>query len=100
MSAFRELPKYKCHKEVWALKIKEVKCLLDFPDGDEVFTKQIGTRGAKLIFEDAGYAPIEVSLAYLIKHNPRVGGYYVVYKDGYQSFSPAAEFEDGYTLIK
>ena len=30
---------------------------------------------------------------------PRVGGYYVVYADGYKSFSPATAFEEGYTKI-
>lgn len=99
MSASAELPKYKCHKEVWALKIKEVKEMLDFPEGDEVFTKQIGIRGALLAFEDAQYAPIEVNFSYMLKHNPVAGGYYVVYKDGYKSFSPASEFEEGYSRI-
>lgn len=33
------------------------------------------------------------------KHGPQVGGYYVVYADGYISYSPAAAFEDGYRLI-
>ncbi|MCK9988658.1 MAG: hypothetical protein AzoDbin1_05130 [Azoarcus sp.] len=28
-----------------------------------------------------------------------VGGYYVVYEDGYKSFSPAIAFESGYTRI-
>ena len=30
---------------------------------------------------------------------PEVGGYYVVHKDGYKSFSPANAFEEGYTRI-
>jgi hypothetical protein len=34
------------------------------------------------------------------KHKPQVGGYYVLYKDGYASFSPASAFEEGYDLIK
>ena len=33
------------------------------------------------------------------KHNPEAGGYYVVYEDGYKSFSPAKAFEEGYTRI-
>jgi hypothetical protein len=41
-----------------------------------------------------------VSLEYLDKHSPQAGGYYVVYEDGYRSYSPAAAFEAGYTLIK
>lgn len=31
--------------------------------------------------------------------NP-IGGYYVVYQDGYTSWSPAAAFEEGYAEIK
>jgi hypothetical protein len=34
------------------------------------------------------------------KPMPEVGWYYVQYPDGYESFSPAAAFEEGYTLIK
>jgi hypothetical protein len=28
-----------------------------------------------------------------------IGGYYVVYEDGYKSFSPASAFENGYTRL-
>jgi hypothetical protein len=31
------------------------------------------------------------------KHKPQVGGYFVQYRDGYKSFSPAAAFEEGYS---
>lgn len=92
-----ELPKYKCHKEVWALKISKIDHLTDVGDS---FVKQAPASSLVLHFEDKRYAPIEVDLRYALKHNPREGGYYVVYKDGYESFSPASEFEDGYTLIK
>jgi hypothetical protein len=37
--------------------------------------------------------------AYLLKHDPRPGGYFVEYADGYRSFSPAEAFEAGYTRI-
>lgn len=40
-----------------------------------------------------------VSAEYLAKHKPVVGGYFVVYVDGYESFSPATAFEEGYTRI-
>lgn len=33
------------------------------------------------------------------RHVPEVGEYFVVYRDGYRSFSPAKEFEDGYTPL-
>ena len=46
------------------------------------------------------YAPFKVDHSYIRKHNPQIGGYYVVYEDGYKSFSPAEVFESGYTLIE
>ncbi len=84
--AVREMPKYKSHKTVWALKIKEVMTDAEMSDGT-------------IIPEDAGYAPIFVSGEYLKKHDPKPGGYYVVYPDGYRSFSPADAFESGYSRI-
>ena len=57
--------------------------------------------GTWLLFpEEEGYGPIKVShYGYYEKHRPEPGGYYVVYDDGYKSYSPAKAFEDGYTLI-
>lgn len=82
-----QMPMYKCHKEVWALKIKDVA------------SQDPADAGWKVIPEDGAYAPIVVSDEWVQKHQPRVGGYYVVYKDGYVSFSPAEAFEDGYTKV-
>ena len=82
-----ELPKYRCHKEAWAPKIADVtqeRC----PDGK-----------IHLVFEDPKYAPREVVREWYEKHQPRPGGYFVVYEDGYESYSPAAAFEAGYTRI-
>lgn len=85
MNVATEMPKYKCHKKVWALKIKTI---------------ELRPANGHLIHpEDVGYAPFEVSDEYVQKHNPQAGGYYVVYEDGYRSFSPAAAFESGYTPI-
>lgn len=84
MCTVQELPKYKCHKEVWALKIKDIK---------------LSVVDAMIIPEESGYVPFKVDFDYINKHKPQVGGYYVVYKDGYKSFSPAEAFEDGYTRI-
>lgn len=90
MTASAEMPKYKCHKEVHALKIKEVR--LHRQEGS-IFV------GATIVPEEDGYAEFEVDAAYLTKHEPEVGGYYVVYADGYKSYSPAGAFEEGYTRI-
>ncbi len=84
--ASRELPKYKCHKEVRALKIAAIY----YPglDGSVV-----------LSFAEPGYEPKPVDSDWVYKHAPKVGGYLVVYDDGYLSFSPRAAFEEGYTRI-
>ena len=57
-------------------------------------------RSAQLSFADDRYAPITVDATWIQKHNPGVGGYYVVYDDGYASYSPAKAFEPGYAKIE
>ncbi len=96
-----EMPRYKCHKEVWALKIKQV-IKHAHPDplfNDAMFEASPEFQGAHLFFEDAGYGPVPVEANWYRKHNPEAGGYYVLYKDGYRSFSPADAFEEGYTRV-
>ena len=88
--ASAEMPRYRCHKEVWALKIAQIHA-------DEV---DLATGGATITPAETGYAPFKVGATYLGKHKPKTGGYYVVYKDGYASFSPAAAFEEGYARIQ
>lgn len=88
----REMPKYECHKKVWAHKIKAIEYdrmpLLGEPRGNATITPA----------ED-GYAPFVVDELWAMKNRPQVGGYFVVYADGYRSYSPAAAFEDGYTKV-
>ncbi len=91
------MPRYKCHKEVWALKIKAIE--INKPTVEELDRILNGggeSHGATITPEEEGYAPFQVSTEYMRKHEPKVGGYYVVYKDGYKSFSPADAFEEGY----
>jgi hypothetical protein len=94
--AAREMPRYKCHKEVYALKIKD---LVPQTSEDLVGNDGPSSDGAMLYPDDAGFAPFHVTQDYIDKHKPQVGGYYVVYKDGYASFSPAEAFEEGYARI-
>ena len=82
----KSLPKYRCHKEVRAAKIATIK------------TPTNGT--GVLIFEDENLWRVTVSKEYMQKHQPYEGGYYVKYADGYESFSPADAFEEGYTLAE
>lgn len=85
MSATMQMPRYKCHKEVQALKIKEVTIL--------------ESGHVQLEFDDRRYPSIIEPPDFDSKHHPIPGGYLVFYKDGYRSFSPADAFEDGYTLV-
>lgn len=92
--ASAEMPRYRCHKEVWAIKIERVQL-----DADDARVENRETDGSARLFVEGPYATIRVPSSYVRKHQPQAGGYFVVYKDGYQSFSPADAFEDGYTRI-
>jgi len=81
----KEMPRYKSHKVIHALKIDAIQFN---KDGSAVF-KPV----------EPGYASVYLSAEYVQKHDPQVGGYYVVYKDGYKSWSPANALEGGYTRI-
>lgn len=91
-----EMPKYRSHKTVWALKISDLTPPAQDSDGSCV-----------LHFEEEGYGARRVSADFVRRHLPElgtrpdlapyIGGYFVVYQDGYESFSPAQAFEEGYT---
>lgn len=75
--ASAEMPKYVSHKKVWALEIDTVN-------------------GHDLSFRDKGYAPIHCEPEMFSRYAPVPGDYYVVYADGYKSFSPRKAFVEGY----
>lgn len=89
MGATTELPLYNCHKQVRAAKITSIR---GEPDGSHVLVL------ASL--QDDGGDPLlaVVPADFIAKHSPAIGGYFVLYKDGYSSYSPADAFEDGYAL--
>jgi hypothetical protein len=122
--AAREMPRYQCHKKVWALKIAKIErepaCCengggIVCGEPQRTHTQEAargdvgldhnfiaGTwdvDGATITPAEEDYAPFQVSDEYIAKHKPEVGGYFVVYDDGYKSFSPAKAFEEGYTRI-
>ena len=86
MSESMEIPKYRSIKLVRALKIAGVRA----------FWSQ---SGGLIVPEDENFAPFTVSAEYMEKHKPKAGGYYVVYKDGYKSWSPAEAFESGHVKV-
>ena len=92
----QEMTKWQCHKIVHAEKIGKI-----VRDGEGENRETDGS--ANIFFEGTenieGYTGLKVDHDYMFKHKPEVGGYYVVYEDGYKSFSPAEAFESGYTKI-
>ena len=84
MTTSKEMPRWQCHKLVWALQIESIVASLT---------------GASLYPVDQSYGPILVDSEWIGKHQPHPNGYYVVYDDGYTSYSPQDAFESGYTLI-
>jgi hypothetical protein len=94
------MPLYQSHKKVWALKIKEV-VPAPHPTIEELDRILNGDGGVSdlgaIIVPEGHFGPFAVTREFMDKHTPQAGGYYVVYKDGYKSYSPAQAFEEGYT---
>lgn len=91
MSAEVELPRWQCHKIVRAAKIKSIAG----PD-------ESGRYSLQLLVDEAPprFAYTKVGPRFMERHKPTGDGYYVVYEDGYHSWSPAAAFEKGYTRLE
>lgn len=96
MNASTEMPRYQCQKKVWALKIKELKA---HQNPDSSGRSAAASYGATITPAEDGYAPFDVPAEYVMRHKPEAGGYYVVYDDGYKSYSPAKAFEEGYSKL-
>ena len=79
-----QMTQWQCHKKVWAEKIESIT-LERRPNGK--------------VWLNFGRGSAEVTYEYMEKHKPQSGGYYVIYKDGCKSYSPAQAFESGYTRI-
>lgn len=86
MDEQREMPRYKCHKEVWALKIAAIEIHED--------------NSATIAPDDAGFAVFttEPGWAERFHGTDEDAGVYVLYEDGYTSWSPSDPFIKGYSL--
>lgn len=78
------LPKYQSRKIVKGAKIISIVDL-------------IGDCGLELNLE--GDQKVAISRDWYVKHSAASGGYYVIYDDGYTSWSPAEAFENGYVKL-
>lgn len=82
-AAQREMPRYISHKQVWALEIAEV------------LPAETGL-ARRVTFKEPGYAPAFLPGEMFTRYVPVPGDFYVVYADGYKSFSPRKAFLEGY----
>lgn len=82
MTDTSNMPLYVSHKEVHALEISGL--------GD------YGPDGRVITFTDGSSRTIKREV--FARYTPAPGDFYVVYRDGYESFSPRQEFLDGYTV--
>ena len=87
MPVAAELPRYRCHKKVWALKIAAIEIHAD--------------KSATIAPAHSRYAPFDTVPGWCEcwHGNESDLGYYVVYDDGYMSWSPTKAFEEGYTKL-
>lgn len=86
-----EMPRYQCHKVVGALKIAAIEFEVDgsakIAPADPNCRTMNGTLRTKHGYR-ARFKGIDSDL-----------GYYVLYADGYESWSPTNAFEEGYTRL-
>lgn len=82
-----EMPKYQSHKQVHALHIAGVEI---HPDGS-----------ATIAPKEGGYAPFTTRAGWANRFGGTEEdlGVYVVYPDGFTSWSPTSAFESGYSKI-
>lgn len=102
------MKRYQSHKIVHAGRIAfPVIPAGNLPNGvDQVeIALRVGDEGPLHDFPGAApaeitYERVMVGREWLARHNPRAGGYFVQYEDGYQSYSPAEAFRNGYTELR
>lgn len=83
-----DMPEYQCHKKVKAVRIAAV----EFDEAGR----------AKIAPQEVGVEPflvLDATWKDRFKGNDFDLGFYVVYGDGYSSWSPTLAFESGYTKI-
>ena len=92
-SIYSELPRWKSHKIVRAAQILEIEIQaanawrVNLDIGTAPGASQPSTLGT-LLHRDA-----------VASKQPSVGDYFVLYEDGYKSWSPKAAFEEGYARL-
>lgn len=82
------LPLFQCIKKVRAGKIVKI-----------TNTAQGVIKLDLFVGEGKPHIEQEVTPGYMAQHRPEVGGYFVKYSSGYESYSPGKEFDEGYVQL-
>lgn len=89
---YNALPKYQSHKIVAAQQIQSISVA---KDGSALIKfKKLDYQFPFTTFD------IPASSGWMDKHKPCDGGYLVAYEDGYLSYSPQRQFEEGNTFLE
>jgi len=89
MTDTSNMPVYECHKKVHALEVASV--------GNYKHNPELGSLVRTIIFTDGTSRDLRDDI--FKRYIPERGDFYVVYEDGYESFSPRKAFLDGYKAI-
>ena len=91
------MQKYQSHKVVEAAKIKHAKVFNNVEAAEDQLNIMLESEDdASVAFDGrASQRILEISR----DHGGPVGGYYILYPDGYQSWSPPEAFEEGYRPV-
>lgn len=97
---------YELDKAFEANKPKE----FPFAPSDYTSSKQVNAMQIQTMVPDSSYQTcvlvgqagdkVTVDRDYMMKHKPKVGGYWLEYEEGYQSFSPKGTFEASHRLTR
>lgn len=79
-----EMPRYVSHKRVHALEIAAI--------GEPMS----GSEARSIAFKEPGFQGKTLPAEMFSRYKPVIGDFYVVYADGYESFSPRKAFVEGY----
>ena len=90
-----ELPEYKSHKIVRAAKVVEVRD----NSGENCEAAMANDTFIVWRLDNGGYVHVSKDLKMRGGDDP-VGGYYMLYKDGFESWSPSRAFIEGYDRVR
>ncbi len=94
-----DLPLYRSHKQVWAAQIVTATQLPLAPGNEHIDVKPLPQFSLILSVDGKEIEHTSVP-GFCARGVPSQGDYFVLYPDGYESWSPKAAFEEGYQRVE